>query len=148
MAHASLRSFTQAPFERIQYPQQIRPLFTDRKTWTPFPPSEFLEFALGSPNDRAKKTEPPKPASRKANQPRFVERAKWLKNQLTMRGWNEYDLPESGGPDHKTTRGRIFCAFAVGDHVLEKVVAALNDKLVDRHGKTLAAVDLRHIPSN
>jgi len=76
----------------------------------------------------------------------FQNRAVWIKKELRMRAWSEYDLRDEGGPDHKTTQQKIFRGLPVGDRVLDKIVDALNKKLVDQEGRPLRRISRQDIP--
>jgi hypothetical protein len=59
---------------------------------------------------------------------RFPKRAAWLKERLRERGWNEHDLQRANGPEHRTGK-KILAGSAVQDHVLSRVVIALQSKM-------------------
>ena len=56
---------------------------------------------------------------------RFPDRAAWLRQRLTERGWDHNRLPQHGGPDRKTVL-KILDGGEVNPDVLEKLAKSLS----------------------
>jgi hypothetical protein len=62
------------------------------------------------------------------NQPkRFPRRAKWIEEQMRIRGWSPQVLSENKGPDRKTIR-RIQQGLPVRPMTLDRLADALSEK--------------------
>jgi hypothetical protein len=69
--------------------------------------------------------------------PRFLNRARWLRDRLLERNWSSNQPSLFGGPDHKTIK-RILHGLSVQDGTLDKLITALNkvgkwDKIRPEH---------------
>ena len=78
------------------------------------------------------------------DEPKFPERAAWLKGRLGERGWNKHDVSRQGGPDHKTVQ-KILDGRRVREDVLEPLATALSKA---PSAKKLPPVSLLDIPQS
>jgi hypothetical protein len=58
---------------------------------------------------------------------RYPNRATWLRARLDERGWTPRDLQEAGGPEHRTTTGKILEGEAVQRRVLKSLARGLSE---------------------